>query len=532
MNALPSITSPVLSCAAAREWEARWFGGDEVREWAAMQTAGRAIAGALLDDFEERGGFPPNGRLLVSVGKGHNGGDALIAAREIVTRFPGARADVLFAFGERALRPLAARAWRELAQSARERVAAAEPRGGYDLSLDGIFGFQFRPPVEPRVAELIARINAWPVRLRAAVDLPSADLFRADFTYATGSVKEPLLTSDVAGRIRYLDLGFFGVAGAADAGPNWLAATASASSGATDRVLTSGVLDSLRGLRPARCDKRSFGHVFLVGGSRGFPGAIMMAATAAVRSGAGLVTAFVPESLAPSYAAQLPEAIWVGWPETPEGGLALEGEHLLRERVERADALVIGPGMGRERETLALAANVVKSSKVPVAIDADALQCDIVLGGTGPRVITPHAGEFKRIAGDADLRRFAAHPGLTVVLKGHVTRVCDGGPVYHALCGGPVLARGGSGDLLAGMIGTQLAQPPAAPLDAAVRAVVWHGLAADHLARAHGQVAVRTTQLLDYLAAVLRDPSSVEGLRARGDMSSDPYACRGHAPLP
>lgn len=490
MSSLAATSSPVLSCSEARELEQRLFAADESREWAAMQQAGRSLAAAVLRDFEEIGGFPAAGRVLVLVGKGHNGGDALIAAQTILAEFPRCHAEVLFAFGERSLRPLAARAWRDLVHAGGSRVHHSQGQGRYDLCLDGIFGFQFRPPADPHTAELIAHINALPIRVRAAVDLPSADLFRADFTYATGTVKAPLLQSEVAGRIRYLDLGLFNGAEMtpADAG---------------DRVLTPAVLDPLRALRPARGDKRHYGHVFLLGGSRGFPGAILMAVTAAVRSGAGLTTAFVPESLAASFAAQLPEAIWVGWPETPDGGLALEGEHLLRERLERADALVIGPGMGRERETLALASTIVKSSPVPVAIDADALQPEIVLGGSVPRVVTPHAGEFKRIAGDADLRAFAGHPGLTVVLKGPITQVCDGGPVYHALSGGPVLARGGSGDLLAGMIGTQLAQTPQEPLEAAARAVVWHGLAADHLARAHGQVAVRTTQLLDYLRPAL-----------------------------
>jgi NAD(P)H-hydrate epimerase len=263
-------------------------------------------------------------------------------------------------------------------------------------------------------------------------------------------------------------------------------------------------LDPLRAPRKARSDKRTYGHVFIIGGSRGFPGAVLMCATAAVRSGAGLVTVFAPESLAPSFAARLPEAIWVGWPETPAGSLALEGEHLLRERVDRADALVIGPGIGREPETLALAQSVVSASSVPMVIDADALQRDIVHTGTAPRVITPHAGEFKRLAGDTDLTSYARDPNLTVVLKGPITRVCSGGPVYHSLLGGPVLARGGSGDLLAGMIGTQLAQSPAEPVLAAARAVVWHGAAADHLARTRGEVAVATTELVEYLGASLR----------------------------
>jgi NAD(P)H-hydrate epimerase len=258
-------------------------------------------------------------------------------------------------------------------------------------------------------------------------------------------------------------------------------------------------LADLAGWRTSQSDKRSYGHVFIVGGSGHFPGAVLMTVLAALRSGAGLVTAFVPESLVSAYAARAPEAMWVGWPQTPEGGLALEGEHLLREKIDRATALVIGPGLGREPETLALAKSVVRSSTIPLVIDADALQPDIVGAGKAARIVTPHAGELARIGGRAAMR-----PELTLVEKGPHTRIVGGGAVYHALCGGPVLARGGSGDLLAGLIAGLLAQTPTEPLLAAARGVMWHGMAADAMARAHGAVAVSVTQLLDFLPAVLR----------------------------
>ena len=473
---------PMLSCDEARAWEARLFGGDGAKEWPAMQRAGRAIAAAALQDFGEIGGFPAKGRLLVLVGKGHNGGDALLAAHAVLEKFPEAQAEVIFVFGQRTLRPLAARAWRELAQAMRERVVAAgEPRGGYALSLDGVFGFQFRPPAEPRVVKFFATVNALPIRLRAAIDLPSAGLFRADFTYATGSVKTPVIGAVEAGRVRFIDLGFFqgDEPGAA-------------------RVLTPGLLAPLAALRGAHSDKRTFGHVFVLGGSRSYPGAVLMTVLAALRSGAGLVTAFVPESLVAAFAARAPEAMWVGWPETPEGGLALEGQHLLAARIGRATALIVGPGLGREKETLALARDVVGTAIVPVVIDADALQADIVQAGNAARVLTPHAGEWARIA---EVR----HANTVLVRKGPVTRVSAGAEVYHSFFGGPVLARGGSGDILAGLIGGLLAQAPADPLLAAARGVAWHGRAADALARAHGQTAVQTTQVLDFLGAALRE---------------------------
>src|SRR5688500_12482746 len=113
MNALPG-TFPVLSCDEARTFESALFAGEESREWAAMQRAGQAIARELMRDAQEIGGLRANARILVLVGKGHNGGDALIAAATILRRLPAARALVIFVFGERTLRPLASHAWREL----------------------------------------------------------------------------------------------------------------------------------------------------------------------------------------------------------------------------------------------------------------------------------------------------------------------------------------------------------------------------------------------------------------------------------
>ena len=482
------LSHPILSCEEARAFEATYFGGDEAREWTAMQRAGRAVGAAVQRDFQEIGAFPGAARILVLAGKGHNAGDAFIAAQDLLEKNPQATAEILFFFGARALRPLAQRAWRALVHAApnRVRVITALPSDAYTVSLDGVFGFQFRAPAESRVVSLFAQINAHPILFRAAVDLPSADLFQADFTYATGIVKTPVLEAARAGRVRYLDLGFF-------KGANPMLAV-------RNRVLIPELLAPLAALRPAISDKRTYGHVGIIGGSRSYPGAVLMTALAALRSGAGLVTAFVPETLAAAFAARAPEVMWVGWPETPGGGLALEGQHLLKARADRLDALVLGPGVGREPETLALLRDIVATSAVPLVIDADALQSEIVASGNAPRVLTPHAGEWARIAG-------APLPSATVVRKGPMTRIESGsgyGPIYHSFFGGPVLARGGSGDVLAGLIGGLLAQTPAKSELAAARGVLWHGLAADALARSHGQVAVTTTQVLDFLPQVLR----------------------------
>ncbi|MBI2518232.1 MAG: NAD(P)H-hydrate dehydratase [Opitutae bacterium] len=500
----PLASHPVLTCVEAKAWEAALL-QDEAAEWTAMQRAGGAIACAVLSDSREIGGLPDNARLLVLAGKGHNGGDALLAAKTLLETRPLVRADVLLCFGELALRPLARRALDELLKLGGTRVREVTFPGlkselaGYDVCLDGVFGFQFRPPLDDATAEILAWVNTHPrLRLRTAVDLPSglgetnaATVFRADFTYATGIVKVPVLAPANAafvGRIRYLDLGFFQVGRVVPDEPP-----------ALQHVLLPSLLAPLAALRPAQSDKRAFGHLFVVGGSRSYPGAVLLTVQAALRSGVGLLTAFVPASLVPEYAARFPEAMWVAWPETPNGGLAASGLKLLLEKLPRASALAIGPGLGTESETLATVQEIVRAAAVPLLLDADALRPEILAAAAGKRLIaTPHAGELARIAAETGWRKDGV-----LVAKGYPTRISAGGQTYFSLFGGPVLARGGSGDVLAGLIGGLLAQAPGDLLLAAGRGVVWHGLAADLLARDKGQVAVQTTQLFDTLQPAL-----------------------------
>lgn len=519
-----ALTHPILSCAEAKALEAGLL-TTEAAEWDAMQRAGAALAAALTEDALEIGGLGEAPRLLVLAGKGHNGGDALLAAQRLLVGRARGNADVVLPFGSASMRPLALRALEQLQRTLPDRVRVIDLAqlkrefGSYDACLDGVFGFQFRPPLDESVAELLAWINTHPrLRVRAAVDLPSGlgdagqgkTVFRADFTYCTGSVKSPVVAPANAafvGRARYLDLGFF----SQDTG-----------SPTAPRVLLPTVLGPLAALRAAQSDKRTFGHLVVVGGSRDYPGAVLMAVQAALRSGVGLLTACVPERLVPEYAAKFPEAMWAGWPENTAGGLSTAAVDLIAEKTGRATALVLGPGLGAAPETLAAAEELVRRVSVPLLLDADALRPDIVRAAAGKRVVlTPHAGEWQRLGSGSTLRSTtgAASVGETIaVLKGCPTRIetfprrSETGATLHAgvagntcysFFGGPVLARGGSGDLLAGLIGGLLAQAPDDLWLAAARGVVWHGLAADRLARDRGQVAVQTTQWLEYLRPAL-----------------------------
>jgi NAD(P)H-hydrate epimerase len=498
---------PVLTCAEAKAWEQRIL-ADESREWTAMQTAGSGIALSILADYQEIGGLPAQARLLVLAGKGNNGGDALLVARTILLAYPEVRAVIILCFGAAQLRPLARRALDALHAAAPGRVevvvadAALGAGQTYALCVDGIFGYQFRAPMDPATAQLLTEVNNHAgIKFRAAIDLPSgvaetsaATVFRADFTYAAGIVKTPLLqpaNAAAVGRLRYVDIGFFKAEGV---NPNTV-----------DRVLLPSILEPLTELRPSLSDKRTYGHLCVVGGSHSYPGAVMLAVRAALRSGAGLVTAFVPEKFAPEYAATHPEVMWVGCPVTASGGLAPAAIELIRARTAKASAMLIGPGLAADPATITLVGQIVDEAKIPLVLDADALRPEVMVKVLDkPFICTPHAGEFARIKPalfDGD-RLVAAQAVL--VLKGPLTRVTDGQTSYYSPFGGPVLARGGSGDMLAGLTGGLLAQQPADPLLAACRGVVWHGLAADLLARTRGQVTVETSELLEQLGPALK----------------------------
>jgi hydroxyethylthiazole kinase-like uncharacterized protein yjeF len=234
-----------------------------------------------------------------------------------------------------------------------------------------------------------------------------------------------------------------------------------------------------------------------------------------LKSGVGLVTVCAPESLVTYLATEIPEAMWIAWPETPEGGLALEGLHLLRELRFKPTATLVGPGLGSEGETIAMLAEALKGWTSPLVIDADALHPEILDVVSAPFIATPHLGEFRRLLGseavgddvDRQLQEYAREHGGVVALKGPNTRVAAGECLYVNTTGNSILARGGSGDLLAGMMAGLLASLPEEPVAVACRAVYWHGKAADTLATRSGQVAVRTTDLLDtYVKALMMSP--------------------------
>ncbi len=521
---LSTYAHPVLSCEQAAAHESDVL-KDESAEWSAMQAAGKGIARAAVRDFRELRAVPQGLRVLALVGKGNNGGDALIACGQLLADYPRASVLVLATSPTGDFKPLAAKAYRQVegrvelrvveesqdADALRELLDTHSQGRGFDICFDGLLGMAFKPPVREPARTLIEAVNGYEsIALRAAVDLPSGKgdesdelSFHADFSYATGIAKRPLFAGQAAcGRVRYLDLGFF---------------DGEASAESDVRVLREAVLDPLRKLRSASVDKRSFGHLLVVGGSAYMPGALLMTVRAAISSGVGLVTAFAPASVAASLSAQVPEAMWVPWPETSNGTLSPRAMPLLLDRLGRGSAVLAGPGMGQDRNTELLTMEIMQKVELPVILDGDALRSRVVeqaskrKSSMGAVVLTPHMGEYMRVGklkepnlSSETLMHFCKSNRVLTVLKGAITRICDGEQVLLNTFGGPVLSRGGSGDLLAGLIGGNIAQENTSVLNAVARGVVWHGSAAECLARAKGQVAVRTLQVLDYLPEVLR----------------------------
>ncbi len=515
MNDLP--TDPILSSEESLSFEKKFFGGDEEREWQAMNQAGEGVGDALLRDMRELRTIPHRPRLLALVGKGHNGGDALIATKRFLRTIPTARAVILPLVRWKDCRPLTRRAWDELKELAGQRIELIDPnsnliegleratqRDEFHALIDGFLGMQAKLPLRAPIPDILQWINqSSRIGVRASIDLPTGvteegreNPLRADFTYCPGIVRKAVLNPEnveSVGRLRYLDLAFFDPAD---------------TEGVKERVLRPSALRMLRKLRPVGADKRAHGHLFLLAGSRELAGAAMMSAQAALKAGVGLLTVGIPESMHPSFAARLPEAMWIPLPETPAGSLALEGLGKIRQFLERATALAAGPGLGNEKETHSLVREVCSLFDGPVLLDADALRPEIVerLSASGEKLtLTPHAGELKRLAGARSVESWLGGNPSTVVIKGPHTQVLSGGRRILCPGGSAVLARGGSGDLLTGILGALLAKGCHGSAEASCLAVQWHGRAAEALARQHGQESVCSTEITNYLSFALRN---------------------------
>jgi NAD(P)H-hydrate epimerase len=260
--------------------------------------------------------------------------------------------------------------------------------------------------------------------------------------------------------------------------------------------------------RPENAHKGMFGHALLVGGSLGMTGALLLAGRGALRSGAGLVTLATPAACQGIAAAALPTAMTVGWGDSMT---------VLEDPKFENCVLGIGPGLGRSDATDRWTIEQYVSWRGGAVFDADALNA---LASTawrdlrprGPRILTPHPGEWSRLCGAAATNRdeqqrhasqIAQESGVVVVLKGHRTSVTDGQRRYENTTGNPSMAVGGSGDVLTGILAGLVCQQ-LAPFDAAILAVYLHGLAGDSAHRVLGTPSTLPDDLLAHLPAAFQ----------------------------
>jgi ADP-dependent NAD(P)H-hydrate dehydratase len=267
--------------------------------------------------------------------------------------------------------------------------------------------------------------------------------------------------------------------------------------------------------------KGDYGRALLVGGSRGMSGAIALAGMGAVRGGAGLVTLAVPDPILDTVAALEPSYMTVPLPADREGRMGAAAHAKIAAVAREADCLACGPGLGRGDQAIDVVAWMYTSLPQPIVFDADALYAlshrgELLERPGGPRVLTPHPGEFRRLVDRDDLApedadeaavELAARCNIVVVLKGHRTLVTDGRATTRNTTGNPGMATGGSGDVLTGLI-TALVCQKLPPREAAELGVYLHGLAGDLAAAELGEVCLIASDLVRFLPGAFQQAAA------------------------
>ncbi|MBM3307579.1 MAG: NAD(P)H-hydrate dehydratase [Candidatus Eisenbacteria bacterium] len=481
-------------------------------------------AGAGTVRFIEQRLGPPAGKAITVVcGKGNNGGDGFVIARELRARgavvetyVAGHRDDVL-GDARASLERLGSGVVVELADGrAVGSLAAATMRS--DLVVDAVFGTGFSGAPLGLSGTVIGQMNACG-RPVLAVDVPSGlnattgeaagECVRASWTCTMGLPKRGFYLSpgrELVGEVHVVDIG--------------IPAKAVEAAGVRDNVLTARDAAALLPARPHDANKRTFGTVVVVAGSVGYTGAAALTALSALRAGAGLVVLGAPGSLNDALEAKLTEVITRPLPETAGRALSRDALPAVRALLETADALAIGPGLSRDPETQSLVQSVIEEVRVPCVVDADginALSIERVKGRSGgaPIVLTPHPGEMARLTGrsaadvqahrDEIARDVAARSGATVVLKGAGTVTVDpGGELYLNPTGGSGLATAGTGDVLTGVLAALLGQRVPRTTAAALGAFV-HGRAGDIAAAGKGSVGMIAGDVVDALPSAFME---------------------------
>jgi ADP-dependent NAD(P)H-hydrate dehydratase / NAD(P)H-hydrate epimerase len=494
-----------------------------------MENAGSAVARFVLD------AYPQAERVGVVCGKGNNGGDGFVVTRKLVEA--GRAVRVLLLCDPKELRGDAAAMLQKILAILRpQNIAPVIVREASELDsadateiftadviVDAILGTGFRPPISPLYAAAIGKMNASSASI-LAVDIPSgAD---ADATHpttnATDQARADAVVTFTAPRPAH-------VFAALTSGPTIIAPIGSPPEAIVSQLglhlSTPTDFASLLAPRARDANKGSYGHVLVIGGSRGKAGSVAMAGFSALRAGAGLSTVATPKSALATVASFHPEVMTESLAETEEGTISLQalksgsGLDVLLDH----KTLAIGPGISRNAETAEFVRAIVhekaqhddKSSAMNVVLDADGLNAfegatDKLNGRGRTLVITPHPGEMSRLTGLSIpqiqsnrlevARTFAREHELIVVLKGHRTLIASpDGTVWVNPTGNPGMATGGTGDILTGMVAGLIAQHPEHALEATALAVYLHGLAGDLACESVGENSLVATDLVRFL---------------------------------
>jgi len=472
-----------------------------------MEKAGLAVVNLILGRIDPR-------RIALVTGKGNNAGDGFVIAR--LLHKAGLEVKILLLAEEEELSGDALASFLVLPPEiprfpcqTREQIPSF--LNEVDCIVDAILGTGVRGPVKGVYADIIAAINQSPACV-VSVDIPSglpsdAAWFdglcvHADFTVTMGLPK--------MGMAQYPARGFCGEMIVAPlVFPDDLL---SAPMPSRMNLITAEMAGSLLPPRPPDGHKGTFGSVLIVAGSPGMTGAAAMTALSAARSGSGLVYVAIPQSLNPILEVKLTEPLTIPLPTTGEGipdMLMYEG---ILQRIESMDSVALGPGMGRAPQTQDLIRKLFLTVKKPLVLDADGINAfenhaDLFKKRIDPAILTPHPVELSRLVHIPPseiqknrmetARKYAAEFQVILVLKGAATVIAEpGGEVFINSSGNTALSKGGSGDVLTGLIAGFLAQG-SSPLTAAILGVFLHGLSGEIASREKTERAALPSDVID-----------------------------------
>lgn len=484
-----------------------------------MENAGRRVAEEVIRLLGGQAG-----KIVLFAGKGNNGGDVMVTARHLYNK--GMEVKVFLLGREDDIK---GDSKVNLDIARKINIPVLPLLEGGDLKeveralewgqvvVDGIFGTGLKGDVRGIPRQVIRLINNSSCRV-ISVDIPSG--VHGD----TGEICGECVKADLTVTFGYPKLGLLQYPGAEYTGELVIADISIPSligdeAGLNMYLITNDYIRSLIPPRRPNSHKGTYGRGLIVGGSEGMTGAVALASTGCLKSGAGLIKAAIPTALNPILENKLTEVMTVALGERDSTRLEMSSINRLEELLDEADAVALGPGMGVDRERVKVVEFIISKSRVPLVLDADALNCialdpQILSKVSAPVIITPHPGEMARLlkcsVSDvqkdrvAAARYFSQEWGVITVLKGANSVIASPqGNIYINTTGNPGMASGGMGDVLTGVITGLLCQR-LEPIQAACAGVYIHGLAGDIVASDKGEYGLTATQVAERIPEAIK----------------------------